>query len=312
MATIGSDNPTIADWVKFIDPKGAPARVVEKLAQENPLVEIMTAKEGNLPTGHRVSARNALPSLGWREINGGVAPSKSRRETIDESCGILQGYSQVDEDRGFMQAMANEVETGFAYFSTSVTPSKFHGLIPRLDALSDAQVVAGDPSPSGADQASILLCVFAPDTVYSVFPNGSSAGITHEDRGLQTIDDGSGGKYDAWVTKWKWKIGLVVENKNYIARACNIDVSQLKADASSGTDLLDLLTVLHDTVKSTRVGRPAYFMPKSVKTMVQRQAQKKQSNLLDWIDRGGQQVATWLGIPMYVSDGMTTSEAIVS
>src|SRR5690242_20487847 len=96
MATIGTDLPNLLDLMKGLDPDGSVAQVVESLTKRNPVLEDMVVQEGNLTTGHRVTTRVGLPSIGWRRYNEGVATSKSRKGQYDESCGQLEGMSAVD------------------------------------------------------------------------------------------------------------------------------------------------------------------------------------------------------------------------
>src|SRR3954466_3314842 len=128
MATVNATYPTLLDQAKRTDPNGAIANMVEYMSKRNAVLEDAVVVEGNLPTGHRMTARDALPSIGWRKFNEGVAPSKSIASQLDETAGMLEGWSVVDtelaklngneaafrasEDKGFTMAINNEIETG--------------------------------------------------------------------------------------------------------------------------------------------------------------------------------------------------------
>ena len=98
MATLAASVLTLADWAKRIDPDGKTPKIVELLAQTNEILTDMLWKEGNLPTGERTTIRTGLPTVYWRSINQGTQPSKSTTAQIDESCGMLDAWSEVDKD----------------------------------------------------------------------------------------------------------------------------------------------------------------------------------------------------------------------
>ena len=89
---------TLLDFAKSINPDGTTAAVVELLNQTNEVLDDMLWIEGNLPTGHRSTIRTGLPTVVWRQLYGGVPPSKSVRAQVDDSCGMLEARSEVDKD----------------------------------------------------------------------------------------------------------------------------------------------------------------------------------------------------------------------
>lgn len=323
MASLGATNPTFLDVIRRTDPNGAIASIAEYLTKVNPILEDMTAVEGNLPTGHRFTSRTALPSLTWRRFNEGVAPTKSTTQQHDESCGMLEGYSKVDvdlaslngnaaafrasEDRAFVQAFNNEIATGIFYHSTQVSPEKFQGLSPRMDSTTGeagGQIKLAETDDTGTDYASVWLIGWSPDTVFGIYPKGSQGGLSNEDLGKQLVSDGSN-DYLAYVTRWQWKFGLCVRDYRYVARLANIDTGSL---AATGTDLIygmaDLLSYLQDL----NTVRPAFYMNRKVFSFLNQQLMNKQGNLLEWIDMGGRRIPSYLGIPIRVTDALLNTE----
>jgi hypothetical protein len=61
MATINATLPTLKDIAARMDPHGGIASIVEVLARQNPLLEGMVWKEGNLPTGHVITSADGAP-----------------------------------------------------------------------------------------------------------------------------------------------------------------------------------------------------------------------------------------------------------
>ena len=80
----------LLDNVKRTDPNGAIANIVEAISQENTVIYDAVAKEGNLPTGHRFTARETDPAIGWRLYNDGITPGKSTTEQYDETIRRLE------------------------------------------------------------------------------------------------------------------------------------------------------------------------------------------------------------------------------
>src|SRR5947209_6300342 len=98
MATLSTSALTLIDWAKRKDPNGKVPMIVELLSQYNEILEDMLWKEGNLPTGHLTTVRVGLPTVTWRLLNQGVAPSKSLTAQIQEHAGNLEAWSEVDVD----------------------------------------------------------------------------------------------------------------------------------------------------------------------------------------------------------------------
>src|SRR5690349_15279170 len=176
--------PGLYDIIKRMDPDGSIAPIVESLSKFSPVLQDVMWKEGNLPTGHRFTSRTALPSVGWRRFNEGVAPSKSKTDQVDEPVGMCDGWSIVDseeaelngneaafrlsEEMGYIQAFANEMETGVFYHSTATAPEKFNGLSPRYSATTNAgsgkQIIKADPTGNANVQSSVWLLGWGPET----------------------------------------------------------------------------------------------------------------------------------------------------
>lgn len=329
MATtaLGSGLPTLLDLVKTRDPDGTQASVVEALTKTSAFLEDMVWVEGNLPTGHRFTTRTGLPSIGWRKFNEGVAASKSTRDQIDEACGMLEGRSEVDcelvrlygdpaafrmsEDKAFVQAFNNEVESGIVYHSTKTAPEKFHGLAPRLNATTDpygGQIVDSQIAASASDQTSVWLVVWSPETVFGIFPKGSTGGLEAHDMGEQMVEDSGGNKYRAYVTVWNWKVGLCVKDARYLARLANVDTS---AVAKTGSLLIEDMVSLYYKVRDVKAGRPAFYCNRLVMEYLHQQARAGDQQITVQ-NIGGAPITTFLGIPVRMTDAILNNEAIIS
>jgi hypothetical protein len=329
MATINADLPTLADHASRMDPNGGIAKIVEQLQTRNTLFEEAVFLEGNLPTGHKFTSRTALPTIAWRRFNEGVSPSKSRTAQVEETCGMMEGFSVVDceeaklngneaafrasEDKGFVQAFGKEAETAFFYHSTKTAPEKIHGFSPRLDSTTGpggSQIIKCESAPAGNDQASMWLVIWGPDTVHGIFPKGSVAGLTPHDMGEQLWDDGTGKKFRAYVTNWNMKLGLCVKDWRYLIRICNIDLGSI---ATNTDTLLQAMVKATHRVQDLKSGRPVFYCNRSVGEALHLQALNAVKNSTLRIDDvGGQPVTKFLGIPVRETDGLLGTESVIS
>jgi hypothetical protein len=150
-ATLSTSALTLADWAKRLDPDGKVPTVVELLSQTNDILIDMLFVEGNLPTGHRTTVRTGLPTVAWRLLNQGTTPGKSTTAQIDEQAGMLEAWSEVDEElaklngntasfrlseaQAFIEAMNQEMAQTLFYGNSGLAPEEFTGLRPAISSL---------------------------------------------------------------------------------------------------------------------------------------------------------------------------------
>lgn len=331
MALTNTELPTLLDHARKMDPDGRISPVIELLQTRNAFLQDAYVREGNLPTGHQVNTRTALPSVEWRKLNQGITPGKSRGAQVVETAGMLEGMLVVDVDvarlngndaafiadetRAFAQALNKEAETAIAYHSTATAPEKIHGLIPRLDSTTGTfgtQVIKVTTSPSGADQASILFVGWGPDC-FLFYPKGSRAGIETIDMGRQLWDDGSGGvvgkKFVANVTNWKWHFGLAIADGRQVVR--------IQYDTSAETPDLDTLApaMIEAThrIQDPNGVRGVFYMNRTSFSLLHKQARSaSKAASLTTENIGGRAVTSFLGFPVRVTDALTSTEANVA
>lgn len=336
MAAIGTGNPTLLDQIKRTDPNGNIASIIEALTERNPVLQDATAMEGNLPTGHRLTIRSGLPTVGWRLLNQGIDASKSTTVQVDETCGLLEGRSEVDcelarlngneaafrasEDRAFVQSMNIEAADALFYASTKTDPERIHGLTPRFNSLSggnqdnvvnyedfDAQTAAG------SDRRSIWFVTWSPDTAYMIYPKGTSAGLSSEDLGKEYIEDADNKKFLAWRTHWTWRLGLCVKDWRYVVRICNIDPTNIATDIASATvPLLQALVDAHSRIYDLNSGRTVCYMSREVLSWIDRSVMVKGNILFSPMEWHGRMITGFRGIPIVTCDTLATDEAIVA
>lgn len=333
MATLGNTVLTLTDWAKRNDPDGNVADIIEILDQNNAVVQDTLWQQGNLTTGHRTTIRTGMPTIVWRLLNQAVTPSKSTTAQIDEMCGMMAAYSEVDielaklnghsaafrlsEARAFIEAMAQEYAQTLFYGNTGTTPEEFLGLSTRYSSTTAGNgqnVILG--GGVGADNSSIWLIGWGGNTVHGIFPSGSQAGIEHMDKGQQTVTGttGIGGtRLEAFVDYWTWKVGLVVKDWRYAVRAPNIDISNLIAK-SSAADLFDLMIKMTHRLPSLDNCSPAFYMNVDCFQMLDIQARDdvQTGGQLSYQVVDGKRVTMFRGIPVRRCDQLLTNEALVS
>ncbi|MFU1966163.1 major capsid protein, partial [Bordetella bronchiseptica] len=145
--------------------------------------------------------------------------------------------------RAFIEGMNQTQATTLFYGDSSIDAEKFMGLTPRFNSLSaeNGQNII-DAGGTGSDNASIWLTVWGPNTLHTIYPKGSQAGLQSRDLGEDTLIDAAGGRYQGYRTHYKWDIGLTLRDWRYVVRIANVDVSELTKNASAGADLIDLMT----------------------------------------------------------------------
>jgi hypothetical protein len=321
MATLATNVATLADVAKRMDPEGRIPAIVELLSQTNPIIDDMLWKEGNLPTGHRTTQRIGLPTVSARRLNEGVVPSKSQTAQIDEQCAIFEAVSEIDKDlailngndaafrlseaSAFIEAMNQTMAQTLFYGNAATQPEYFTGLAPRYSALSgniSQNVISAGGSQS--DNTSIWLVAWGENSVHGIYPKGSVGGLQHWDLGEQMIQGGltmGTSRMVALVDRWQWKCGLAVRDWRYAVRICNIDVSNLVAE-SSAADLTKLMIRAIHRLPSLSVGKPVFYVNRTVRQMLDIQALNKSSSQITVDNFDGKLITKFRGIPIQTCD----------
>lgn len=328
MAAIGT-NVTLQDIARRLDPNGKIDKIVEILAQKNEMLDDMVWKEGNLPTGNLVTIRTGLPSGTWRKLNYGVAQEKSTTQQVTDTCGMLESYAEIDvdeamingntaafrlsEDRSFIEGMSQTMASTLIYGDTDLYPERFLGLAPRFDDASAgnaANIIEGDGA--GSDNTSVWLVGWGDDTVYGIYPKGSTAGLQHKDLGEDTSVDSNGLMHQVLRSHYQWKAGLTVKNWKYIVRICNIDVSNLTKNGSTGSDLIDLMVQALEQIEELQSVRPAFYCNRTVRSYLRRQISNRSNVNLSFETVAGKKVMVFDEVPVRRTDKILNTEATVS
>lgn len=333
MAVLATTHPTLQDLASRTDPNGSIAAIAELLTEDTPILEDMSWVEGNLPTGHRTTVRTGLPEPTWRKMYGGVQPTKSTTAQVTDNCGMLEDYAEVDKALADLNGNTNEFRlsearahiTGFAhkltrtiiYGNEGTEPEAFTGFTPRYNSLTAGtgdNVIDG--GGSSTDNQSIWLVGWGPNTVHGIVPKGSTAGLQMSDKGQVTVEniDGNGGRMEAYRTHFRQDAGLTVRDWRYVVRIANISKAALKADASSGADLLNLMDDALERIPTDGGGsvRLVWYMSRTVRSFLRKQmkdAVKGSTLTMEQIQ--GRYIPHYDGIPIKRLDVLSADEALV-
>jgi hypothetical protein len=331
MAALGTGNLTLADWAKRIDPNGQIAAIIELLAQTNEMLTDMTFKEGNLPTGHRTTVRTGLPTVAWRLLNGGIVPSKSTTAQIDEQCGMLEAWSEVDKDlallngnsasfrlseaRAFIEAMNQEMQQTVIYGNGGTAPEEFNGLAVRY-SLSTAPNGSNVIKAGGVDvdNTSVWLIAWGDNQVSGIFPKGSQAGLLHEDYGEVTVEMTAGlpgSRMRAYQERFQWKAGVAVMDWRYAVRICNLDVSLM-----NGGVTIDIIALMEQAVETlpNRLGRRVFYANRTARRYMRKFARTAVSagGGLTFENVDGMPILMFGDVPIRTVDALLNTETLVA
>jgi hypothetical protein len=334
MSVLATTHPTIVDVAKRLDPNGKIDTIAELLNQRNEVLNDAVWIEANETTSHVSTIRTGLPSVTWRKIYGFVQPSKSTTVQVRDNTGMLEAYAEVDkaladlngntaafrfsEELSFIEAMNEEQADTIFYGNEGTEPEAFTGLTPRYNSLSAANGQNIINASGDSDRTSIWLVGWGPNSVHCIYPKGSKAGLTTTDKGVVTIESlgnsvASAGRMEAYRTHYRWDSGLVLRDWRYVVRIANIDQAALTKNAATGADLIDLMTRSLDTIESVNGVRPAFYMNRTLLSVLRRQTVNKVASSTLTTDMvAGKQVVSFAGIPVRRVDRLVSGESAVS
>jgi hypothetical protein len=337
MSIIDNGCVTLADLASRLKGDGMTVdqQIVEALYKKNDILDDAMFKEGNLLTGNKTTVRTGLPALTWRKLYQGVQDTKSTTEQIVDTCGMLEGYSEVDkaladlggnakavratEDIAFVESFNQEIAKALFYGDQTVDKEKITGLTPRFNSLSTSvknSVNIIDAGGTGSDNQSIWLVGWGEDGAFCFFPKGSKSGFTMEDKGQVTCFDGSGRKFEGYRTHFKWDIGFTVRDWRQVVRIANIDTSNLKTagDASdTSANIIKYMSwALNKIIKPNSV-KLAFYMTRTCKAMLLTKIMSKSNTFLTIGDyEGRQNILQFMGIPVRICDSLLETESQVT
>jgi hypothetical protein len=330
MAALTANNPTLLDVARRTDADGKIATIVELLNQTNDVLTDMSWVEGNLETGNKTTVRTGLPTPTWRKLYGGVQPAKSTTAQVQDACGMLEAYAEIDkaladlngntaafrlsEDAAHIEGMSQKLATTLFYGNEGTEPEAFTGLAPRYNSLAaqnaDNIINAGGAS---TDNTSIWLCVWGPQTGFGIYPKGSMGGLQMHDKGQVTIEnvDGAGGRMEGYRTHYRWDAGLTIRDWRYFVRVANVKIGDLATIANT-KNLINWMVQASERIPSFGKGRACFYVNRTIREKLRLGILERVSNNLSWETVEGKRVMTFDDIPVRRTDALLNTESVVA
>src|SRR5688572_29159527 len=246
MSTIGATFLDLIDVYKRQDETRQVATIIELLKKTNPILDDAIAIECNSGTRHLTTVRTGLPSVAWGRLYQGIPQSKSETAQVYDTTGFVESLSTVDkrlleinknpnalrmtEAVAHLESISQEIATRMFYGNTGTDPEQFMGFSPRFSDLGSpngGQIV--DAEGTGSDNTSIWFVTWGDMESHLLYPEGTRAGISREDKGEQRVLDGSSNPYYVVEELFRQHVGLSVRDWRTVVRVANIDVSNLRA-----------------------------------------------------------------------------------
>jgi len=332
MATIGNKFVDLIDLYKRQDGGLQIATIIELIKQSNPILDDAMAVECNNGSKHRTTVRTGLPPITWGMLYKGIAQTKSTTAQVEDATGMAEALSTVDkrlldlsgnesalrlsEAKAFLEAMNQEVARAIFYGNSAVDPEQFTGLAPRFSSLTapnGGQIVDGGGTVA-ATKTSIWIVYWGDMQTHLIYPKGTKAGLTREDKGEQRVIDGAGNPYYVKEELFRWHIGLSVRDWRYVVRIANIETTTLP-------NILPLLRKAYWRIHSHRIsgGQGAIYANANVLEKIDSECTPTQeitpnSSYVRVTPDSvtGKEIMSYRGIPIRQCDAILNTEAVVT
>ena len=342
--------PSIIDLSSRINGAQKQVYIAEMLSQANDVWDDMPILEANEIGGHEFVFRTSIPAGAWRQYNQGIPYSKSTTAKARVGLGSLEDYSQVDrmlaedsgdidqfrenEDVAFLEGMSQTMAQTLFYGNTAVTPIEFMGLSPFYNTITqanaqNAQNVINGLGIASANTSLWLVC-WGERTIFGLYPRGSKAGLTMEDK-ADTVPgfDSVGNRFEAYTSWFRHQMGLCPQDWRYGARVANIDTTNA---GLAGPNALDIFATMAqvmflpphlgkgtsgitktDAVNDPSPGiRPVFYCNRTLRHWMDVQGMRDRNVLLHLTDYAGMPCDVFRGIPIKIVDQILNTESQVT
>jgi hypothetical protein len=219
--------------------EGVIADIAEVIAQENPILDDIPWKAGNLITGNVIFRRSSMPKAVVRKINEGVEASKSTTTPDTDTCIELYARGEIDmtaldiqenpaaylvsENKAHIASLGETCVEQFLYGNPDdglIGISNRYGKL--NNSVTGSQIIDFGGTKADGDLQSIYIVKWDPNEVSGLYPKNTSAGLKIVSKSNERVKDRNGKEFLAHTTDYKWFVGLMVRDYRYIARLCNI------------------------------------------------------------------------------------------
>jgi hypothetical protein len=304
--------------------------VAEVLNEVNDVIQDAPFVRANDITSHVISRRTYLPAPTWNKVGDGWAATTGLVQQARETIGMLKSRYQCPEDvmrlqpnpakyrsqqeRPHIEAMAQEfVNTLMGNWSsgtlTANPPEEFISY-PNLSSEADIASGAANTSyvidngdSSATNDTSIWFIQWGPGKVYMIYPrNAEGGGIKKKDEGRQLVTGDNSEDLWAYITEFKWDVGLCVEDTRAVKRLANIDSVQSQTYNLNE----DYIIQIRNNFKTP--GQVYMYCNESVFTQLQILAKDKTN--VHWTENNpfGKPQLYFQDMPVRRCDGITNAE----
>jgi len=326
---------TLVDLVNMMDPTNSRlAFVAQTLARKNPIVREVPIMEANQILTHVGNRQSSLPTVQKRAINDGVPKSTHKEVPVTAPMSLFEAMSQIDEeilklaganaegvrqrkDAAFIEAMAQSVADEVIYGSIGDDVLGFNGLATMFNSSTtypngdstwyyNVQLAGG----SGSDTTSIWAVEWGPEKAHLIYPKGTQAGLEINDLGKQLVTGVTAStEFVAFVTQFKWRCGLFVQDERCVQRIANIETS----GSSNIFDDDQLITALNRLPDMGENPNTKIYVNRTIRTQMDiRVKDKNNVNYVNVSDAFGKPVLYFRGVPVQVCDGINNTETAIS
>jgi hypothetical protein len=252
---------------------------------------------------------------------------------LAEDSGDIDQFRE-NEDVAFLEGMGQTMEQTTWYGNTVLTPAEFMGLSPFYNTVNTANAQNAqnviDGGGTGSSNLSLWLICWGERTIFGLYPRGSKAGLSMEDKG-DTVPgfDAVGNRFEAFTSWFRQQLGICPQDWRYGVRVPNIDVTNA---GLAGPNALDLFATMAEmmlfpphlgkgTSGITKTDapndpapgiRPVFYTNRTGRHWMDVQAMRDRNVLLRLEDYAGRVTDNYRGIPVKISDQLIVSESRVT
>lgn len=341
MATLQQSTLSMIEAFKGMDGKGRLIDVIETMNNTSQYVmDDWVWEMCNSGTKHVTSIRTGLPTVAWGALYEGIVQSKATRQQVDDTTGFVEAIASVDkrqldlyaenkdairmqEARTYIESMSQELVTALFYHNPATNVRHPKGLGARfgVKATSGAGNQIVDAGGTGSDNTSMWMVEWGGDGLRVIYPNGTTGGITRENKGEQRVLDASNNPYYVEEELFRAHSGFTLGDWQRITRIANIDVSDMRAGS---VQLYNFLRSGYYKLKSRRTskvmdqkapGRVAIYCNRDVLETLDRLATNAGAadsfTRLKYGEIEGKEVMMYRGIPIRETDAILNTESRV-
>ena len=221
-------------------------RIIEELTKTNELLLDAPVVEANDRTVNTALQRTFIPHASHRVYNQGVDAVATQTKTVHDYMCQLMAYSDVDVDlanaaankdqfimdecAGIIQGMGEDQADDLIYGDHSANAEYCDGLATRRPSLAEGKCIDLGGTTAGG-LTSLYIVKWSRMHTKLIYPKGATGcGVQRTFKGIQTVTDKDGKRYEAYQNIFKADYGLACSTDKSIIRLANIDITKTAGD----------------------------------------------------------------------------------